>query len=810
MFRYNLTDVESEAAVSAMVPDLSADELATWQVDQAINRRGVAVDRKAVDDCREVVRQASDRYTAELVELTDGAVPSAGSHEKLRRWLAGAGCVIPDVKAETIADALAVEPEGPARRALEIRTVLSSASVLKAAAIARRTCSDGRLRDLFVYCGADRTGRWAGRGPQPQNLPAGKLDDVDAALAVIATRDLDTVERAFGDALDVVAGCLRGLFVARPGHDLICSDYSAIEAVVLAELAGEQWRRDLFRTHGKIYEMSAAKISGVPFEDFVRHRAETGEHHPLRKKIGKVAELACFTRDTQLLTSRGYVSIADVRKTDFLWDGEQWVKHQGVVEKGKMAVLDLDGIGVTPTHPISLKDSWKEAEKLASNESTLLQALEIGSENLPLLYPQTIKRSTVRRSCALAGTGRILSRYQIYAAGSPPGVESVAATRHTKRISRSTKSTGTYFPTTNIGAGSLIGSVRPAGGAITKRTPGSQTTAAAVSPFAPRGGGQKGTKTSLGTSSRSRVGTSRNLTWIGLTRTTATGRGTSGSVRDVKTCSIKGPCRRCNAESTDLRTVYDIAHAGPRNRFTVKTSSGHLIVHNSGYQGWIGAWRAFGADDYFENDDDLKDAILKWRSDNPAIVEFWGEQYRRTSPDAWEFTKELYGVEGHAVKALQSPGESFEFRGLRFRYRGDVLSIRLPSGRSLSYHEPRLTSTVHRLARRPAWSLSYMGHNTDPKKGRIGWTRLQTYGPKLCENCSQAISRDILAHALKAVEAAGYPVVLHVHDEIVAEVPKGFGSVEDFERIMGNLPPWCADWPVRAVGGWVGNRYRKE
>ena len=103
-----------------------------------------------------------------------------------------------------------------------------------------------------------------------------------------------------------------------------------------------------------------------------------------------------------------------------------------------------------------------------------------------------------------------------------------------------------------------------------------------------------------------------------------------------------------------------------------------------------------------------------------------------------------------------------------------------------------------------------MGCNSDPKKGPKGWMRLDTYGGKLTENVIQAVARDILTHALVKLQKAGYPVVLHVHDEVAAEVPDGFGSVEEFERIMEDIPEWCRDWPIRAAGGWRGKRYRKD
>ena len=104
----------------------------------------------------------------------------------------------------------------------------------------------------------------------------------------------------------------------------------------------------------------------------------------------------------------------------------------------------------------------------------------------------------------------------------------------------------------------------------------------------------------------------------------------------------------------------------------------------------------------------------------------------------------------------------------------------------------------------PIEKLSYMGRGDSGK-----WIRLDTYGGKLTENIVQATARDILAHAMINLEKAGYPIVLHVHDEIVCEVPKGFGSVSEFEKIMVNFPAWCADWPLKAAGGWIGERYRK-
>jgi DNA polymerase len=148
----------------------------------------------------------------------------------------------------------------------------------------------------------------------------------------------------------------------------------------------------------------------------------------------------------------------------------------------------------------------------------------------------------------------------------------------------------------------------------------------------------------------------------------------------------------------------------------------------------------------------------------------------------------------------------YAYKGIRFESLRDILQIILPSGRRLYYHAPRLD----RSSRRPGtYELSYEGWNTNPKNGAPGWIRQTTYGGKLVENITQAVARDILANAIVNLEEAGFPVVLHVHDEIVAEVPTGNRTLEEFERIMSTMPEWCDKWPVVAKGGWIGKRYCK-
>ena len=323
------TDVEAEDQASERMLPMTDDELLFWWIDQEINYRGMGVDRPGIRNCIVILNQVLEKYGAEFRQLTGGLEPS--QLQAVRGWLSAQGVHLPDMQETTLDEALErlpPHPPGhywPARRALEIRQLTGSASVKKLFAMENQACRDDRLRDLLAHHGA-RTGRPTGEGPQPLNLPRtgpklatcgacarpfkpehtacpwcggaakeGKPkwspEMVDHVLSVIGSGSLELVEFYFGDALLCISGCIRGLFVAAPGHDLIASDYSAIEAVVIAMLAGEEWRIQAFRENKPIYLLSASKITGRTLEEYEAYFALNGEHHPDRQNIGKVAEL---------------------------------------------------------------------------------------------------------------------------------------------------------------------------------------------------------------------------------------------------------------------------------------------------------------------------------------------------------------------------------------------------------------------------------------------------------------------------------------------------------------------------------------
>lgn len=287
-----------------------------------------------------------------------------------------------------------------------------------------------------------------------------------------------------------------------------------------------------------------------------------------------------------------------------------------------------------------------------------------------------------------------------------------------------------------------------------------------------------------------------------------------------------------------MSDVYDIAHAGPRNRFTIRTNDGHLIVHNCGYQGWIGSAKAFDAPG---TDDELKEGILLWRAASPTIEWLWGGQtlgkagtpvrnalepgYAGTvadwarplaKEDRWDRSPYYFGVEGMAVLSMLEQNVWHSVTrldgtdsGIAFKGAGETMYCRIPSGRVLTYHRVRLQASD----RGDGHALSFEGWNTNPKNGPKGWHRMPTWGGRLVENINQATCREILRAACLVLEANGYPVVLHIYDEIVAEIREAFGSIEEFELLVTEgirpLIQWAADWPIRAPGGYRAKRYRK-
>lgn len=258
-----------------------------WQTDLLINARGVAVDMGMVRGALEIDALARENLTREAIEITGLENPNSVS--QLARWLEKAtDTPVSDLRKDTVAAMLESEAvTGTANRVLEIRQELGKTSTKKYDAIEAAVCGDGRVRGLLQFYGANRTGRWAGRLVQVQNLPRTYIEQLNIAREAVRNKQGDKLKFFFGSVPDTLSQLIRTSFIASPGNKLVDADFSAIEARVISWLAGEQWRLEVFRTHGKIYEASASQMFGVPIEKIKKGNPE----YALRQK-GKVAELA--------------------------------------------------------------------------------------------------------------------------------------------------------------------------------------------------------------------------------------------------------------------------------------------------------------------------------------------------------------------------------------------------------------------------------------------------------------------------------------------------------------------------------------
>lgn len=472
--RYCRRDVDVEKAIRRKLGKfpIPEGEMEMYRLDQRINDRGVLVDMGLVRQAVRCERLHKEVVTERAYELT--GLENPNSVAQLKGWLGENGLEAESLSKKAVAE-LIEGADGEVEELLRLRLLMAKTSVKKYEAMERSVCSDGRVHGLLQFYGANRTGRWAGRLVQVQNLPQNHLPDLKLARGLVREGRFEDVELFYGSTPEVLSELIRTAFVPEAGCRFVVADFSAIEARVLAWLAGERWRLDVFSSHGKIYEASAAAMFHVPVE-------EVAKGSPLRQK-GKIAEL-------------------------------------------------------------------------------------------------------------------------------------------------------------------------------------------------------------------------------GL-----------------------------------------------------------------GYGGAAGALISMGALDMGLSEEELPSLVAVWRRANPHITQFW-----------WD-------VDKAAVAAVVKRTRTRAGR-IAFEYRSGILFVMLPSGRRLAYVKPRMG--VNRFGRE---GLTYEGILENKK-----WGRIETYGPKLVENIVQGTARDLLAEAMLRVEKKGYPIVMHCHDEIIAEVPEGTGSVEEMCEMMAVCPSWAEGLPLRADG----------
>ena len=480
---YCKRDVDVEKAIRRKLHNfpIPESEMELYRLDQRINDRGVLVDMGLVEQAIACERLHKEVVTKRAYELT--GLENPNSVAQLKGWLGDMGMDAESLSKKAVADMIA-ETDGEVEELLRLRLLMAKTSVKKYEAMERSVCSDGRVHGMLMFYGANRSGRWSGKNVQIQNLPKNDIPDLELARELVKQGRFEDIELLYDSTPNVLSELIRTAFIPKPGCRFVVADFSAIEARVLAWLSGEQWRLDVFTSHGKIYEASASAMFHVPVEEITKGS-------PLR-------------------------------------------------QKGKLAELGL------------------------------------------------------------------------------------------------------------------------------------------------------------------------------------------------------------------------------------------------GFGGASGALISMGALDMGLTEDELPPLVAAWRKANPHITQFW-----------WD-------VDAAATKAVTEKQKT-KVGKIIFEYKSGILFITLPSGRKLSYVKPRMA--VNKFGRD---GLTYEGISENKK-----WSRIETYGPKLVENIVQGTARDLLAEAMLRVEKKGYPIVMHCHDEIIAEVPEGIGSVDEMCEVMAVQPVWAEGLPLRA-DGYSCSFYQKQ
>jgi DNA polymerase len=761
---YNKRDVEAERDLYCRLAKYDQPCLwPLWALDQRINDRGVMIDVELVENAIRINDIVKAELTEDARRLTGLSNPN--SVQQLIAWLNNAedeedkqraqfeadaelnpdinvDAKITDLRKKTVIELLGTVQSPTAKRVLQLRQLMAKSSVSKYRAMQRSVCRDGRIRGLLQFYGAARTGRWAGRIVQVQNLPQNHLPDLETARDLVKSGDIETLKLLFGETiLQVLSELIRTAFIPAPGKRFISVDYSAIEARLTAWDAQEAWRLEVFRTHGKIYEASASKMFKVPLEQITKA-------NPLRQK-GKVTELACVGPDTEVLTDRGYIPIVDVTLNDKLWDGEKWVEHAGLLYKGKRRVMQLDGLAVTPDHLVLTGQTWRPARELASSAAMRFQALATGSANLPSSVSCAAISAAFTQYGSVARAAQSLMKYTARISYSAVRLAASNA-RDWLRMADTAIDAGRTRKDCrkwSIATACSSGFRQRFSVATTQRTRAMQTTADAESVYAMNG--ETIAARSWFTPQPFPALMTRLWKWTENALTGTMSRGTYGSSQSATTTRTGEKFKSCKPASMPWSDVYDIAHAGPLNRFTVRTNSGHMLVHNCGYQGGPNALINMGALEGKNamKEEELLPAVKLWRKESPNVVNNW----YRTQDNATESIK--------YKKIVKEARYGFE-------YRSNTLFQILPSGRRLAYPNTRIK--FDEKFGRDAIVFEGIDQYTHQ------WKDQKTFGGKLFQNRTQANGVDLIGNSMLNIDREGVPIVFGVHDENVMEVDEAW------------------------------------
>jgi len=581
----------------------------------------------------------------------------------------------------------------------------------------------------------------SGKGVQIQNfiVPILDKDQIEAVLYSLQSGiNYKEFSKQFPDVNSAIASVLRGLIIPGEGNVFLDSDFSAIEARILFWLAEEQDGLDMYYNHIDIYK----EMAGIIFDKSIEEVTKSD------RDLGKRAILGCFTADTKVITKEGIKNIIEVNKNDLVWDGINWVKTRGCKYQGLKKVMKMLNVGVTPDHKILTKKGWKTAKEVVQKDNMRYLKSALDMANLPFKDMNTENVEASRQSKCHVVVTKVISTMSIFITWFMERVQDVIYVLKIKAkkliIESISGNTKNKCQTLDIGRDFSIDYLLQLVDAIIRRL---------------------------------KDGITLTLKWIGSIMTKDIFKGIYGLSVGQITRIIKGVSKIyknvlifLKKKMLNYENVYDLLDCGTNNRFTIITDKGPMIVHNCGYGMGFRKFKAtcekYGI---IISEELAQKAVASYRERFKGVKRYWCQ------------------VEEAAIKSILNPGKKVICDKVAFLTFKDYMFLCLPSGRALTYFQPKV-----KARRGCGFELSYTGYNSQINK----FEEQRTWGGKLVENCTQSTARDFMVEAMFRVEAAGYPLVFTVHDQLIAEVPKDNVNLKHFTELMEIIPEWGKGCPI--------------
>ena len=748
---YAVRDVEAMRTIyhhlEQWMPD--AAERRFWALDARINAHGVRIDRKLATNAVLMDAKNKEELTAEAIALTGMENPKSVS--QIKSWLYDQeGKEFPSLNKKVLADVIPALKSEDAKQFMALRTELSKSSTAKYNAMLRSMSpKDDHVRGCFRFYGANRTGRFAGALVQFQNLSKNYDANLDGMRELVKGGHYTALKVLYDGVADPLSQLVRTAIIPEEGHKILVADFSAIEARVTAWFAGEEWKLQAFRDGQDIYCATASQMFHVPV---VKH----GINGELRQK-GKVAELACIAEDELVLTDRGLVPIQKVTLSHRVWDGREWVAHDGVVCRGEKEVVTYGGLTATPDHMVFIEGSDRPVQfgDAAARGARLLQSGAGGADVLGVKSPDDLTRRASRVYDIInAGTRHrfTVSGVLVHNCGYGGGVNALKAFGADK------------MGMTDEEMQDVVDKWRDSNANVaawwkTMENAAVRAVARQVETVDKIGGITFSYENGV---LFMKLPSGRRLAYWGAAY------GESRFQPGRKTLSYMGVNQQTKkwsrVETWGGKLVENCWAAGTR----VCTNHGWIPIEKVARDDLI--WDGF---DWVKHDG----AVCRGSQRTMSVD---GE---RCTPDhkirttrGWQYAKDCDGLDRLPVQ-------------LPAMYVADHVKTPLtvdPSGRE-----------------EPVYDLLNCGE-------RHQFVILTRKGPLIVHNCVQATARDVLREAMFALDEQGYQVIAHVHDECIVTEPTTSGrTYEDMAKTMCPDIPWAKGLPLEAAG-YDGDYYFKD